>query len=242
MRRNLSLDKPLQNRIAVVTGASRGIGFAIARALGAYGAEVVITARHRKSLEAARDKIPKALGVRADATRPREVLRLFRVIRRRFSRLNILVNNAGVFTYKPFARTTLADWRANLEANLTAIFLATRAALPLLQRSACAHVINILSISAFRAFPKCSAYTASKFGALGLTRVLGQELQSEGIRVTAILPGATDTRMVDEFDFPVHRKRLLQPDDVAAAVVAALTAPARTRVEEIVLTPSSGRL
>jgi NAD(P)-dependent dehydrogenase (short-subunit alcohol dehydrogenase family) len=242
MRENILLSKPLQNRIALVTGASRGIGFAIARALAAHGVEVVMSARHRKSLQAARGEIPKALDIRADVTRPAEVLRLFRVIRRRFGRLDILVNNAGVFTYKPFARTTLADWRANLEANLTSIFLATQAALPLLKRSPRAHVVNILSISALRAFPKCSAYTAAKFGALGLTRVLGQELWSEGIRVTAILPGATDTRMVEEFDFPVDRERLLQPDDVAAAVVAALAAPARARVEEIVLTPSSGRL
>ena len=242
MRGNLPLNKPLHDRIAVVTGASRGIGFAIARALATHGTEVVITARHRKSLEAARDKIPKALGVRADATRPSEVTRVFRFIRRRFSRLDILVNNAGVFTYKPFARTTFADWRANLDTNLTSIFLATQAALPLLKPSPHAHVVNILSISALRAYPKCSAYTAAKFGALGLTRVLGEELRGEGIRVTAILPGATDTRMVDEFDFPVHRERLLQSEDVAAAVVASLIAPARARVEEIVLTPSSGRL
>src|SRR6266567_1077752 len=239
---NFPLNKPLHNRIAVVTGASRGIGFAIASALATHGAEVVITARHRRSLEAARARIPKALGVRADVTRPAEVSRLLRVIRRRFGRLDILVNNAGVFTYKPFARTTLADWRANLETNLTSIFLATQAALPLLKPSPHAHVVNILSISALRAYPKCSAYTAAKFGALGLTRVLGEELRGQGIRVTAILPGATDTRMVDEFDFPVHRERLLQPEDVAAAVVASLIAPARARVEEIVLTPSSGRL
>jgi len=242
MRGNFPLDKLLHNRIAVVTGASRGIGFAIARALATHGAEVVITARHRRSLEAARDKIPKALGVRADVTRPSEVTRIFHFIRRRFGRLDILVNNAGVFTYKPFARTTLADWRANLDTNLTSIFLATQAALPLLKPSPHAHVVNILSISALRAYPKCSAYTAAKFGALGLTRVLGEELRGEGIRVTAILPGATDTRMVDEFDFPVHRERLLQPEDVAAAVLASLIAPARARVEEIVLTPSSGRL
>jgi NAD(P)-dependent dehydrogenase (short-subunit alcohol dehydrogenase family) len=242
MRENFLSNKPLEKRIAVVTGSNRGIGLAISRALAAHGAQVVITGRHRKALDAARRELPNALAVRADVTRPAEVLRLFRVIRRRFGRLDILVNNAGVFTYKPFVRTTLADWRANLEANLTSVFLATQAALPLLKRSSRAHVVNILSISALRAFPKCSAYAASKFGALGLTRVLGQELRSEGIRVTAVLPGATDTRMVEEFDFPVHRERLLQPDDVAAVVVAALTAPARARVEEIHLTPSAGRL
>jgi NAD(P)-dependent dehydrogenase (short-subunit alcohol dehydrogenase family) len=238
----LTLVPNLQNRIAVVTGASRGIGLAIARALASAGAEVVITARHPKPLEAARRLIPEALAVRVDATRPSDVAQLVRIVRRKFGRLDILVNNAGVFTYKPFVRTTMRDWRANLETNLTSIFLATQAALPLLKRSRHADIVNILSLAAVQAFPKCSAYTASKSGALGLTRVLGEELGGEGIRVTAILAGSTDTTMIEEFDFPVHRERLLQPEDVAAAVLAALTAPARARVEEIVVTPSAGRL
>jgi NAD(P)-dependent dehydrogenase (short-subunit alcohol dehydrogenase family) len=203
---------------------------------------VVITGRHPKPLEAARRQIPEALAVRVDATRPSDVKRLVRIVRRKFGRLDILVNNAGVFTYKPFVRTSLADWRTNLETNLTSMFLATQAALPLLKRSRNADIVNILSISAVQAFPKCSAYTASKFGALGLTRVLGEELRGEGIRVTGILAGTTDTRMIKEFDFPVRRERLLQPEDIAAAVLAALAAPSRARVEEILVTPSSGRL
>jgi len=226
----------------VITGGSRGIGLAIACALAGEGMRVVISGRHSRALEGARRQIPGALAVRADATRPADVARLFRIVQRRFKRLDLLVNNAGVFTYKPFVKTRLREWRANLETNLTSIFLATQAALPLLKRSRPADVVNILSIAAVQAFPKCSAYTASKFGALGLTRVLGQELGSEGIRVTAILAGPTDTRMIAEFDFPVRRERLLQPEDVAAAVVAALRAPPRARVEEIILTPSSGRL
>ena len=93
-----------------------------------------------------------------------------------------------------------------------------------------------------RACPNCAAYLASKFGALGLTRVLREELRSRGIRVTAILPGSTDTRLIKAFGFPVDRSKLLQPRDVAAAVLGALLQPPRAAVEEIVLLPAAGRL
>lgn len=233
----------LEGKTIAITGASRGIGLAIARALSAEGASLILLGRDRRALEkAARGLSGAALVVRADVTRPAEVARAFRAIRRRAGHLDALVNNAGVFTYKPFPRTSLEDWQANIDSNLTSIFLATQAALPLLQRSASAQIVNILSVSSRIPFANCAAYTASKFGALGLTGVLRKELRPLGVRVTAILPGTTDTRMAEEFDFPIDRKRLIQPNDVAAAVLAALLQPPRTTVEEVLLMPSSGKL
>ena len=233
----------LKNRVAVVTGASRGIGLAIAQGLGRAGAEVVLVSRNRKALEAARKKLgARASAMAADVGKPGDVDRLFRQMKRRHGRLDILVNCAGIFTYKPFAETTLEDWQGNLATNLTSLFLTAQAALPLWAGSRHAHLVNILSTSSRHAFGNCSAYTAAKFGALGLTRVLREELQPKGIRVTAILPGLTDTEMLNEFGFEVPRSRVMQPQDVADAVVAALRQPARTAVNEVLLMPSAGAI
>lgn len=233
----------LKGKVVVVTGGGRGIGLAIARACASEGAKVVLVGRHGVALrKVARQIAHDAMTVVADVTRPADVGRAFRRIKEKFGRVDILVNNAGVFTYKPFVRTTRADWRRNIETNLTSIFLTTQAAVPLLARSGNPHIVNILSISSRDSFANCSAYTASKFGALGLTRVLALELRTHRIRVTAILPGATNTRLIDEFDFPVHRDEIIQPEDVAEAVLAALVAPPRTTVEEIILMPSKGSL
>jgi 3-oxoacyl-[acyl-carrier protein] reductase len=232
----------LEGKVILVTGASRGIGLAIARLLAREGANLILVARDRRALAQAARQVPRSVAVGADVTRPAEVTRLFRAVRRRFGRLDALVNSAGVFTYKPFARTTFKDWQTNLAANLTALFLTTRAALPLLEHSRAAQLVNVLSVSSLRAFPNCSAYTAAKFGALGLTRVLGEELRPKRIRVTAVLPGSTDTRAVKAFGFPVDRRKLMQPTDVAEAVLGALLQPTRTTLEEILLMPSAGSL
>jgi len=233
----------LQGKVVVVTGGSRGIGLAIARACGDAGARVVIVGRNRTALDkAARQICGAPLALAADVTRPANVRRVFQRVRERFGRVDVLVNSAGVFTYKPFVRTSLADWRRNMEANLTALFLVTRAVLPLLARSRAPHIVNILSLSSRHAFANCSAYTAAKFGALGLTRVLAQELRPRRIRVSAVLPGATNTRLIDEFGFPVPRDQIVQPEDVAQAVLTALLAPPRAAVEEVVITPSKANL
>ncbi len=232
----------LHGKVVLVTGASRGIGLAIARALGSAGARLIVVSRRAHDLRQATSRVPGVeLAFPADVTRRQDVARLLAAVRKRYGGLDVLVNNAGVFTYKPFPRTTETDWRRNIETNLTSLFLMTRAALPLLARRR-GHLINILSISSREAFANCSAYSASKFGALGLTRVLREELRPLGVRVTAILPGSTNTRLKDAFDFPVRGADLVQPEDVAAAVVAAVTQPPRTMVEEIVLMPSRGKL
>jgi len=233
----------LKDKVVVVTGGGRGIGLAIARACVGEGASVVLVGRHGAVLNSAARQISSStVAIVADVTRPADVGRAFRRVREKFGRVDVLVNNAGVFTYKPLVRTTLADWRRNIETNLTSIFLTTRAALPLFRKSKMPHLVNILSISSRDSFANCSAYTASKFGALGLTRVLAKELRAHHIRVTAILPGATNTRMINEFGFPVDRDEIVQPEDVALAVLGALLAPARATIEEIVLTPSKGSL
>jgi NAD(P)-dependent dehydrogenase (short-subunit alcohol dehydrogenase family) len=230
----------LQGKVILVTGASRGIGLAIAQALGREGARLILVARNRRPLEQAGARVPGAMmTAAADVTKLGDVKRLFAAVQKRIGRLDVLINNAGAFTFKPFAKTTLGDWRRNLETNLTSVFLTTHAALPLLKHSR-GEVVNILSISSRVAFANCSAYTASKFGALGLTEVLRRELRAQGIRVTAILPGMTNTRMKREFDFPVQGQDLLQPEDVAAAVVGALLQPRRATVEEMLLMPSRG--
>jgi NADP-dependent 3-hydroxy acid dehydrogenase YdfG len=232
----------LEGKAVLITGASRGIGLAIARALDSEGAKLILAGRSRGPLARAALQLPgTVMRMPVDVTKPGDVNRLLTAVQKRIRRLDVLINNAGVFTYKPFAKTTLEDWRRNIETNLTSIFLTTQAALPLLKRSQ-GEVVNILSISSRVAFPNCSAYAAAKFGALGLTGVLRRELRAEGIRVTAVLPGMTETRMKDELDFPVRGEDLLQPEDVAAAVLSALVQPRRATVEEILLMPSGGAL
>jgi NAD(P)-dependent dehydrogenase (short-subunit alcohol dehydrogenase family) len=231
----------LDGKVVLVTGGSRGIGLAIAQRLGAEGARLILVARKEAALRKAGEEIPGgATVIKADVTQARQVERLFRTVERRMGGLDVLINNAGVFTFEPFASTSLDEWRCNIETNLTALFLCTHAALPLLRRSRSAHLVNILSVSSVHAYANCSAYTASKFGALGLTRVLREELRPMKIRVTGIMPGSTNTRLTNQFGFPVCRIDLIQPSDVAEAVFSALTQPLRSTVEEILLMPSQG--
>lgn len=232
----------LHGRVILVTGGSRGIGFAISEACARHGATVALAARGRQALDAAARRLGGAEVFPVDVTDERGVKLLFLEVARKFRRLDALVNNAGVFTYKSLTTTSLAEWNENLAVNLTSLYLTTRTALPLLRRSRAPQIVNILSVSSRQAFPKCSAYCASKFGALGFTRVIAEEFRPLGIRVTAVLPGSTSTRMSDEFDFDVVRESLMQPPDVAAAVIAALEQPRRAAMDEILLTPSRGNL
>lgn len=236
---------PLAGQVALVTGASQGIGLKIAQELARAGADVVITSRSRPRLARAVRQIAgpgRCLSVVADVSRAADVRRLFQRIQRRFGRLDILVNNAGAGSFVPLARLTLAEWQRTLATNLTGTFLCTQAALRLMRRRKHGHIVNMISVAGKEAFRDMAAYCASKFGALGFTRVLAEEVRGQGIRVTAILPGATDTPFWDRAPFRVDRRKLIRPEEVARAVLSAVTAGAESTVEEIVLRPSAGNV
>ena len=166
---------------------------------------------------------------------------LFSATRRRFRRLDILINNAGIaHPLCPVEKLPVRAWRTVLDTNFTGMFLCAKTAIPLMRRGGT--IVSNLSVSAKQVFPGNAAYDASKHGALGLTRTLREELRTRGIRVVALLPGATATDIWDQFWPGAPRKRMISPADVAAMVVEAVALPEGTTVEELVLTPTRGAL
>src|SRR5579872_4099450 len=182
----------LAGKSAVVTGASRGIGLAIAEELASRGCSVIVVARSAARLRAAEKKIAaaggKVLPHACDVTNEKSVVELFRFVKEKFRKLDILVNNAGIAgPLADIEKTTLTQWREIMATNVEGTFSCTRAALPLMTRGST--IVNNLSIAAKQAFPEMAAYVASKHAALGFTNVLRQELREREIRVLALLPG-----------------------------------------------------
>ncbi len=159
----------------------------------------------------------------------------------RFHHIDILINNAGVAHPNLNVRDLPLDsWREVIDTNLTGMFLVTSTALPLMKSGGL--IVNNLSIAARRVFAGSSAYNASKHGALGFTNTLREELREKGIRVIALLPGATDTAIWNTLWPEAPRKKMMQPETVAQALVNALILPAESTVEELVIMPSAGTL
>ena len=233
----------LQNKIVVVTGASEGIGLAISRGFAERGARVAMLARNREKLEkAVRRFSSEPLTISCDVSDPQQVTQARNLILERFGTIDILVNNAGFNRFKPIWDTSYEDWQAILNTNLTGTFLVTRAFLPALMKKKSGHIVNIVSVAGVTAFTNCSAYCSSKFGQLGFSRVIRQELMSYNIRVTAILPGATATPLWDKAGGAADQNLMMAPERVAEAVFYACEADEQAAVEEIVLRPAAGDL
>jgi NAD(P)-dependent dehydrogenase (short-subunit alcohol dehydrogenase family) len=235
----------LRGQVAFIKGATRGIGLALARALAAESCNLILTARDQKALakisrELASAKI-QILAHPCDVCDPHSVDALFRAARQRFKRLDILINNAGIaHANLPIEKLPLPIWRDVLETNLTGTFLVTQAALAVMKRGST--IVNNLSIAANRVFPGSAAYNASKHGALGLTNTLREELRARGIRVIALLPGATDTDIWTTLWPQAPRKKMMSPATVAQAVVGAILLPANATVETLEILPTAGTL
>lgn len=234
-----------RGKVVLITGGGQGIGLAIARALAAEGCDVVISGRRASTLKKAATQLAKykvkVLPVVCDVREERAVAALLAAIKKKFRRLDILVNNAGVAHENlPADKLPVAAWREVIDTNLTGMFLVTRAGLPLMKRGGT--VVNNLSISAKRAFPGMSAYSAAKHGGLGFTKTLREDVRPRGIRVIALLPGAADTAIWDSFWPEAPRKKMMSAETVARAVVDALRLPDNSTVEELVVMPTGGAL
>ncbi len=235
----------LRGRVALVTGATRGIGLAIARALAAESCDLILTARdapalNRVSRELASAKIHILIHP-CDVRDPHSVDALFRSARQPFKRLDILINNAGIaHSNLPIEKLPLPVWKDVLETNLTGTFLVTQAALAIMKRGGT--IVNNLSIAATRVFPGSAAYNASKHGALGLTNTLREELRPGGIRVIALMPGATNTDIWTTLWPQAPRRKMMSPATVAEAVVQAILLPANATIETLEILPTPGTL
>jgi NAD(P)-dependent dehydrogenase (short-subunit alcohol dehydrogenase family) len=231
--------------VALITGANRGIGLAIARALASEGCHLIIAARDEPTLkktgrELARLKV-RVLPVVCDVRDPVAVKALLAAVERKFHRLDILINNAGIaHPSQNVDKLPFESWLEVIDTNLNALFLVTQAALPLMKRGSA--IVNNLSIAAKRVFPGSSAYNASKHGALGFTNTLREELRSKEIRVIALIAGATDTEMWNTLWPEAPREKMLSPETVAVAVVNALKLPQDSAMEELVILPTAGIL
>jgi len=229
--------RPLDGRVAVVTGASRGIGLATARALAGAGARVAMLARSAAPLDAAAREIG-ALAVPCDIADERAVHEALRRVTSEAGDPEILVNNAGVFHLAPFERTTGADLRRTLDVNLVAPFLLTRAVLAGMRDARRGHIVTIGSIADRATFPENAAYAASKFGARAVHQVLREELRGTGVRATLVSPGPTDTPLWDAVGPDdragfTPRSRMLSAADVADAVLFAVTRADDVNVDEL---------
>lgn len=227
----------LTERIALVTGASRGIGLAVADELRAAGAHVIRLARSLTDGSADRQT-----DIRCDVTVAADVARAVSTVLTETGVPDIVVSNAGIFFIKPIEQTTPAEFAQTLAVNLTGPFLVARAFVPRLVERGSGHLVTIGSISDHIAFTGSTAYAASKFGVRGMHEVIRAETAKTGVRTTLVSPGPVDTDIWDPVDPDskpgfTKRKDMLRPEDVAEAVLFAVTRPARVAVTEIRLLP-----
>ena len=236
----MSAEKPIAGQVALVTGGSRGIGLAIAARLGRMGARIAICARSAESLERAAEGLRRdaveTLAMAADVTRAAEVTALVERTRKSLGPVDILVNNAGVGIFGPVQALRESDWDAVLDTNLKAVFLVSKEVAPEMIRRRTGQIINISSLAGKNAFANGSIYCASKWGLLGLTYCMAEDLRTYGIRVSAVCPGTVAT------EFSPHAgkdpSKMLQPDDVAHAVAALVTQAPQSFISEVLLRPT----
>jgi NADP-dependent 3-hydroxy acid dehydrogenase YdfG len=241
-------DSALQGKVALVTGASSGIGAATAVALAAAGASVVLGARRVNRLQEVRNQIEAAGGaataVELDVTDEASCRVAVDSALREYGRLDIVINNAGVMLLGPILDADTSDWRRMIETNVLGLMYVTHAALPTMVAQGSGDIVNISSTAGRVARSGSGGYNASKFAVGAFTEALRQEVTERGVRVSVVEPGAVDTELRDHITDQAAKQsaldfassiRALQSDDIARAVLYVVTQPARVAINEVLV-------
>ena len=227
----------LAGKVAIVTGAGRGIGRAISIALAQEAATIVLAARSSDTLQEAADQVTQAGGkahvVVTELTDEQSIKNLVRETRERFSRLDILVNNAGITHSALLEETATEDWERLMWVNARAPFILCRETLALLRKSPAAHIINIASVVGVKGYPLQNAYTSSKHALRGMTISLSEELRDSNIRVHLLCPGAVDTDMVARVRPDIRKDELIKPEEIAELVLYLVTHKGNAVIDEL---------
>jgi NAD(P)-dependent dehydrogenase (short-subunit alcohol dehydrogenase family) len=236
----------LADQVAVVTGAGRGIGRAVATTLARAGAAVALAARSAAELESVAREVRaaggRALVVATDVRQEAAVETLARQTLAEWGQVDVLVNAAGLATFAPVTDSKLDDWDQILAVNLRGAVLCCRAVLPAMIARRRGTIINVGSVVTSRTLTGSAAYTASKYGLLGFSRVLAEEMRAHGVRVGVLSAGATDTPLWDAMPGAPARERMLRADQVAEAALLMASLGPNATLEELTLLPAGGIL
>lgn len=234
----------LKGRIVWVTGSGRGIGRAIALSLASHGAHLVLSARTISDIEAVAQEITnqggQAVAMPCDVRHADQVKRVVVAVERTHGPIEVLINNAGVAIFGKIVEASASDWDLMMETNVKGAFLCSQAVLPGMIERKSGHIINMVSVAGRTPYYSNAGYCASKYGLLGFTDVLRMEAREHGIRVTALMPGATDTLIWG--DASVDNARMMPADEIAKAVTAILLTGESAMMEEVVIRPLGGDL
>lgn len=235
----------LENKIAIVTGAGRGIGRAIALALATIGVDVVVAARTQSEIDlSARDidkRGRKSLPIRADITQERDVDNLITQTMKHFGRIDILVNNAGIGMFANVLELAVKDFDAMWAVNMRGVFLCTRAVLPYLIKQHSGDIINISSLAGRNAFVGGAGYCSTKWALIGFARCLMLEVREHNIRVITLCPGSVDTGFGNPQEPSKNPDVIPKAADIAQVVVDTLRMPRNVMVSEVDIRPTKPR-
>jgi NADP-dependent 3-hydroxy acid dehydrogenase YdfG len=236
----------VNNRVVWITGASTGIGFELGKVFARSGYIVIATGRRKSRLVSLVNEIRfaghQAYAFVCDVRKERSILSTKKKILENCGTIDILINNAGITSFKSFADTKPPEFDDIISTNLRGSYLAARSVLPLMIRKKEGHIINILSVAATETFENSSTYSASKAGTMAMFRVLREEVRRYNIKVTNILPGATDTPIWNPAMRQKYSKRMMTAREVAEIVLHTANQPRKVVVEDIVIKPIKGNL